>query len=151
MFNLFLHPTQGEVMFVSMFAIDQQVNMSSCPIAFGSPTTAAFSGFRCMLYLLSQVYVLAFSQLRHCDALQCRTEAMLHNHFLFSTSVQQNSCFYLRSCRIFFYIFTLSVFVSDCCVFSAAYNHLMACEECDGQAYHGWKCVGGDDCCYCLP
>lgn len=47
MFNLFLYPTQGRVVFVSMFAIDQQMNMSSYPIALGSSVVAAFSGIQC--------------------------------------------------------------------------------------------------------
>lgn len=47
MFNLFLYPTQGRVVFVSIFAIDQQMNMSSYPIALGSSVVAAFSGIQC--------------------------------------------------------------------------------------------------------
>lgn len=42
MFNLRLYPTLGKVVFVSMFAIDQQVNMSACPFAFGSPSMGDF-------------------------------------------------------------------------------------------------------------
>lgn len=99
---------------------------------------------------------LLFPQLGHFDALQSHTEAMLHNHFSLSTSetafvlMQPNQCFFLTILvGLLHFQAKESVFVSDF-IFSAfcvAYNHLMACEvgEFDGQVYHGWTYVGGDD------
>lgn len=71
------------MLFVSMFAIDQQVNMSSCPFASESPAGAAFLSFCCSTH----VYALVFSQTGHLDHLQSRTKVVLHNHFSFPVSV----------------------------------------------------------------
>lgn len=57
--------------------LDQRVNMSIRPIQFGS---AVSSGLH---FILAYFYVnmsLSFHSLGRCDALQCRTEATLHNH-----------------------------------------------------------------------
>lgn len=87
-FNLLL---RGKLVFVSMFAIDQQVNMSGCSTAIGSPSCYEAFSQAFSAYSLLQVYVLAaFSLLFFwsCDVLQCRSEAVLHNHFSFSTCIK---------------------------------------------------------------
>lgn len=126
MFNLFFYPTQGKILFVSMFAIDQQVNMSSCPIAFGSPAVVAFLGFCCSTH----IYVLVFSQTGHWDDLQCRTKVVLHNHFSFPTSERQ----------------PLTVFLTDL----VGLLHFHTAKEND-QTYCDSTCVREDESCYFLP
>lgn len=136
--------------------IDQQVSPSSCPSAFGSSATAAF----CRLFSLSahlwvQVCVLAFvlffyPQSGQRGALQCRSEATLHNRYSFETSEGKPALFFLSPpSQISWPLYDESGFIFS--AFCDASDHLMAraARECDGQVCRGRSRVGGDGCCCC--
>lgn len=70
---------------------DQQVSPSACPSAFGSSATAAFCRlFHCLhiceYKFVSLLLFCFFSQSGQRGALQCRSEATLHNRYSFETS-----------------------------------------------------------------
>lgn len=143
---------------------DQQVSPSACPSAFGSSATAAFCRlFHCLhiceYKFVSLLLFCFFSQSGQRGALQCRSEATLHNRYSFETSEANGPFFLSPLLQISRPLHISTRHEEPGFIFSAlcdASDHLMAraARECDGQVCRGRSRVGGDGCrccCCCLP